>query len=88
MMTEPAAVAHGGAGPGPDRQQNVEIALKVAAEILQSGGSAIEAAIEACVALEDDPVFNAGTGAVFRNDGSVSLDASIQTSDGRIGFVI
>lgn len=88
MMTEPAAVAHGGAGPGPDRQQNVEIALKVAAEILQSGGSAIEAAVEACVALEDDPVFNAGTGAVFRNDGSVSLDASIQTSDGRIGFVI
>ncbi len=87
-MTVPAAVAHGGAGPGPDRQHNVETALSVAAEILQSGGSAIEAAVEACVELEDDPVFNAGTGAVFRIDGSVSLDASIQTSDGRIGFVI
>ena len=71
MVTVPAAVAHGGAGPGPDRQHNVESALSVAAKILQSGGSAIEAAIEACVVLEDDPVFNAGTGAVFRNDGSV-----------------
>ncbi len=88
MMTTPAVVAHGGAGPGPDRQLNVEMAVKVAAEILQSGGSAIDAAVEACAVLEDDPVFNAGTGGVFRNDGSVSLDASIQTSDGRIGFVI
>ena len=88
MMTVPAVVAHGGAGQGPARQQNVEMAIKVAAEILKSGGSAIEAAVEACVVLEDDPVFNAGTGGVFRNDGSVSLDASIQTSDGKIGFVI
>ena len=88
MMAVPAAVAHGGAGPGPDRQHNVELALSIATKILQSGGSAIEAAVEACVVLEDDPVFNAGTGGVFRNDGSVSLDASIQTSDGRIGFVI
>lgn len=87
-MTTPAAVAHGGAGPGPDRQHNVEAAVQRAAEILQAGGSAVEAAIEACVLLEDDPVFNAGTGAVFRNDGSILLDASLQTSDGRMGFVI
>ena len=77
-MSVPAAVAHGGAGPGPDRQYNVELALDIASTILESGGSAIEAAVEACVALENDPVFNAGTGGVFRNDGSVSLDASIQ----------
>ena len=54
----------------------------------QLANYAIEAAVEACVVLEDDPVFNAGTGGVFSNDGSVLLDASIQTSDGRIGFVI
>ena len=59
-----------------------------AAGILDSGGSAIEAAVEACVVLEDDPVFNAGTGSVFRTDGSVHLDASIQTSEGKMGFVI
>ncbi len=87
-MATPAAVAHGGAGPGPDRKANVEAGVQRAAEILQAGGSAVEAAVEACVIFEDDPVFNAGTGGVLRNDGSVSLDASLQTSDGRLGFVI
>ena len=87
-MTVPAAVAHGGAGPGPHRQENVEAAIARAAGILEAGGTAVEAAVEACVMLEDDPVFNAGTGAVYRTDGSVLLDASLQTSDGRRGFVI
>ena len=87
-MAVPAAVAHGGAGPGPPRQENVEAAIARAANILEAGGSAVEAAVEACVILEDDPVFNAGTGAVYRTDGSVLLDASLHTSDGRMGFVI
>ena len=87
-MTVPAAVAHGGAGPGPHRQENVEAAIARAAGILEAGGTAVEAAVEACVMREDDPVFNAGTGAVYRTDGSVLLDASLQTSDGRMGFVI
>jgi len=88
MMVTPAVVAHGGAGAGPHRQSNIEAAVDVASTILESGGTALEAAIESCVALEDDPVFNAGTGSVFRTDGSVLLDASIQTSDGRMGFVV
>ena len=75
-MAIPAVVAHGGAGAGPERLANVERAVAIAAGILDSGGSAIEAAVEACVVLEDDPVFNAGTGSVFRTDGSVHLDAS------------
>ncbi len=87
-MVKMAVIAHGGAGPGPKRQENLQNAVEVAVELLLSGASAIEAAVEACVVLEDDPVFNAGTGGVFRNDGSVLLDASIQTSDGRVGFVI
>tara|TARA_Y100001970_G_scaffold292678_1_gene435165 strand:+ start:105920 stop:106708 length:789 start_codon:yes stop_codon:yes gene_type:complete len=87
-MIRPAVVAHGGAGAGPERQVNVEEAVIRAADILKRGGSALEAAIEACVILEDDPVFNAGTGSVFRTDGSVLVDASIQTSDGRMGFVV
>ena len=66
----------------------MESAIALAAKILEAGGSAVEAAVEACVILEDDPVFNAGTGAVYRTDGSVLLDASLQTSDGRMGFVI
>lgn len=87
-MTIPAVVAHGGAGPGPTRQENLEKAVERAASILKSGGSALTAAVEACVILEDDPVFNAGTGSVIRTDGSVLTDASIQIGDGRIGFVI
>ncbi len=87
-MAKMAVVAHGGAGPGPERQKNLQKAVDVASKLLQSGASAIEAAVEACVILEDDPVFNAGTGGVFRIDGSVLLDASIHTSDGRLGFVI
>ena len=87
-MVKMAVVAHGGAGPGPERQTNLQRAVDEASRLLLSGASAVQAAVEACVILEDDPVFNAGTGGVFRNDGSVLLDASIQTSDGRIGFVI
>ncbi|MEC7708356.1 MAG: isoaspartyl peptidase/L-asparaginase [Candidatus Thermoplasmatota archaeon] len=87
-MSIPAVVAHGGAGAGPERIANVERAVAIAAGILESGGSAVEAAVEACVVLEDDQVFNAGKGSVFRTDGSVLLDASIQVSDGRMGFVI
>jgi len=87
-MAIPAVVAHGGAGPGPERNENVRYAVKIASEILESGGSAVDAAVESCVILENDPVFNAGTGGSFRTDGSVLLDASIQTCDGRLGFVI
>ena len=87
-MAKMAVVAHGGAGPGPERQANLQVAVDVASKLLLSGASAVEATVEACVILEDDPVFNAGTGGVFRIDGSVLLDASIQTSDGRLGFVI
>jgi len=87
-LSIPAVVAHGGAGAGPERLANVERAVAIAAGILESGGSAVEASVEACAVLEDDPVFNAGTGSVFRTDGTVLLDASIQVSDGRMGFVI
>ena len=87
-MTIPAVIAHGGAGPGPARQDNLQTAINKAAEILTAGGSALDAAVQACVILENDPVFNAGTGSVMRTDGSVLTDASIQTGDGKIGFVI
>ena len=51
-MAIPAVVAHGGAGAGPERLANVERAVAIAAGILDSGGSAIESAVEACVVLE------------------------------------
>jgi beta-aspartyl-peptidase (threonine type) len=80
-------VIHGGAGnivkqnmpPGkePDYRAALEAALKKGYAILQAGGSSIDA-VEATVrVLEDDPLFNAGKGAVFTNDGRNELDASI-----------
>lgn len=56
--------------------------------ILRSGGSSLDA-IEAVIRdLEDDPVFNAGRGAVFTAAGRNELDASIMDgSDMRAGSV-
>jgi len=81
-----ALAIHGGAG-APDRslpvaeQQaylaSLERALRVGQEILERGGPSLDA-VEAVIRdLEDDPLFNAGRGAVFNRDGAVELDASI-----------
>jgi len=58
-------------------------------ETLQKGGldSALRAVIEAAVLLEDDPRFNAGTGANQRMDGSLQQDALVAASDGRMGAI-
>src|SRR5437588_10314967 len=40
------------------------------------GGSALDAAQAAAVVLEDDPQFNAGTGAALTSSGDAELDAS------------
>lgn len=82
---------HGGAGvvePGslsPEHEAayraGLNAALEAGARILRSGGSSLDA-VEATVrVLEDDPLFNAGKGAVFTADGRNELDAAIM--DGR-----
>jgi len=45
--------------------------------VLSDGGSALNAVQAAAIELEDDPLFNAGRGAVFTHDGRNELDASI-----------
>lgn len=77
-----AIVVHGGAGNiAPERAAAAELGCKEAAligwRVLQAGGSAL-AAVEAAVqALENNPNYNAGTGACLTSDGRVELDASI-----------
>ena len=82
-----AIVAHGGAGaiargelsPEQDRtyRQAMAAATEAGAHVLRDGGRAVEA-VEATVRmLEDDPLFNAGRGAVFTADGRNELDAAI-----------
>ena len=80
-------VIHGGAGTmdrstvTPEREQAyraaLEQSLKAGFAILQRGGSSLDAVEAAVRVLEDDPLFNAGRGAVFTSAGIHELDASI-----------
>lgn len=88
-----ALIVHGGAGawrPGSDADAlaGVTAAVDAGRRILQAGGTALDAACAAAVLLEDNPVFNAGTGGVLNFDGFVELDACVMVSDQRrIGAV-
>ena len=46
-------------------------------EILERGGSALDAAEAAAIVLEDNPLFNAGTGSTLNSLGKVEMDAAI-----------
>lgn len=51
--------------------------LKAGKAKLDAGGTSLDAVEAAIRVMEDDPVFNAGKGAVFTNEGRNELDASI-----------
>ena len=60
----------------------LEASLKAGWNVLDSGGSAVDAVEAAVVSLENFPLFNAGRGAVFTHDGRQEMDACIM--DGSI----
>ena len=80
-------VVHGGAGviersaltPAGDAAYRASLtqAADAGAKVLDRGGSALDAVEAAVQILEDDPLFNAGRGAVFTSEGKNELDASI-----------
>lgn len=77
-----ALIAHGGAGnwrPGSeeDAVDGMRAAVEKGRAILRAGGSALDAVCATVVALEDNPIFNAGTGAVLNFDGFCELDACV-----------
>ena len=86
-----ALALHGGAGTvsrsnmDPERERAYRDALGRALEagraVLDSGGSSLTAVESTVRVLEDEPLFNAGRGAVFTSDGRIELDAAIM--DGR-----
>jgi len=59
----------------------LDLALERGAEVLDAGGSALDAVEAAVCVLEDDPHFNAGRGSVLTYQGTIEMDASIM--DGR-----
>lgn len=98
MTTHYALAIHGGAGVLARDRMSVELeasyhaALRRAVEagesILRRGGSSIDAVTEAVSALEDEPLFNAGRGAVFTAGGGQEMDAAIMDgSERRAGAV-
>jgi beta-aspartyl-peptidase (threonine type) len=82
-----AIVIHGGAGVitrskmTPELEKEYRDALNAAMEkgisILSAGGTALEAVEKTVNMMEDNPLFNAGKGAVFTHDGKNELDAAI-----------
>ncbi len=88
-----ALIAHGGAGkwrPGSDDDaiEGLRAAVESGRAILAGGGSALDAVCATVVSLEDNPIYNAGTGAVLNFDGFCELDASVMESRGsRVGAV-
>ncbi len=82
-MAQPyCIVVHGGAGVYRDegiasRAEGCERAARAGWQVLQRGGGALDAVEVAVAILEDDPLFNAGTGAPLNSAGEVELDASI-----------
>jgi len=88
-----ALIAHGGAGkwrPGSDDDaiRGLRIAVEAGRALLAAGGSALDAVCATVVALEDNPIYNAGTGAVLNIDGFCELDACVMESrEARVGAV-
>jgi len=75
-------VVHGGVGISGDEVSSealtgVRRAAQRGREILETGGSALQAVLEAVRTLEDDPAFNAGTGSALTSDGTIENDASV-----------
>ncbi len=78
---------HGGAGVierdslSPEQDAAYRAALQKALDagsaVLEQGGAALDAVQAAIEVMEDDPLFNAGRGAVFTAEGRNELDAAV-----------
>jgi L-asparaginase / beta-aspartyl-peptidase len=93
-----AIVIHGGAGVIERSKMTADheaayraglaAALDAGYEVLERGGTSLDAVVAAVRHLEDDPQFNAGRGAVLDEDGDAELDAAIMDGAGpRAGAV-
>jgi len=68
----------------PEEAQNrytsaLDSALQLGLNVLKEGGASIDAVETVIRYMEDNPMFNAGKGAVFTHEGKNELDASIMT---------
>ncbi|MEM1215555.1 MAG: isoaspartyl peptidase/L-asparaginase [Bacteroidota bacterium] len=93
-----AIVIHGGAGTitradlTPEQEAEyratLNAALDIGETILEAGGSALDAVEKTIHHLEDSPLFNAGRGSVFTNEGDNEMDASIMHGADRMAGAV
>lgn len=86
-MIKPGIAIHGGAGTIEKSTLTPELTiiyhhalqhcLQAGYHIIAKGGNAMDAVAAAVTALENEPLFNAGKGAVFTHSGGHEMDASI-----------
>ncbi|KAL9615245.1 MAG: hypothetical protein Q9167_000339 [Letrouitia subvulpina] len=91
-MPQPRFIIHGGAGNISRKNLSPDSYLLYAASLLEvnrqtasrlaCGASALDAATEAVVAMEGNPLFNCAKGAVFTREGTIELEASVMVSRG------
>ena len=92
-MPPPVLLLHGGAWAIPDdavaaHERGIRQALAGGWSILDQGGSALDAVEAAITAMENDDIFDAGTGSFLTRDGRVQLDALMMSGhDLRAGGV-
>src|SRR6058998_3417905 len=84
-MNKIAIAIHGGAGPDSDfikkhdedYKKGLEEALSIGYNILEFGGTSLDAVQAAVKSLEDNPLFNAGRGSALNEKAEVEMDAAI-----------
>jgi L-asparaginase / beta-aspartyl-peptidase len=77
-----ALIVHAGAGVYPlhyrgPAQKGCRDAILAGRHILQNNGSALDAVETAVRVLEDNPLYNAGTGSSLTKEGKIEMDAGI-----------
>jgi len=93
QQSKVAIAIHGGAGTilrenMSDEQEaeyraKLEEALQAGYRVLENGGTSLDAVVSAIQIMEESPLFNAGKGAVFTNEGKNELDAAIMDGETR-----
>jgi L-asparaginase / beta-aspartyl-peptidase len=84
-MADRVIAVHGGCGnpaggvlrDEPSYRAAIEESLRAGSDVLEQGGSALDAVQAAVEVLEDCPLLNAGRGSVLTSEGSVEMDAAL-----------
>ncbi len=92
MSILPTLIVHGGCHDQPIDElephlEGTKAACAAGYEVLEQTGSAMDAVRAAVRVLEDNPIFDAGTGSFPNIFGDIEMDALLATSDGQLGGV-